>query len=108
MNKPVLSPAFLQELAENNPIGMQLDSADVQAWFDLIWLKFKTHRYKQQKRAIISWWSRVRESEIDDARARVTRMRDDAQVAAIEASLGNVIPIRRPGVDHFAKLGRGR
>ena len=70
MDKPTLDTAFWQQLADHNPIGMQLSADDARNWFDFIWLKYSTHGYRNHKRAIISWWGRIREYEIEDARGR--------------------------------------
>jgi len=93
MNKPVLSPRFKRELADNNPIGMLLTEDDVQAWFDLVWLKFSTYNYRQGrgcKSAIVRWWSRVRESEIDQARTRAARIADEHEVRSLDRQAGLV------------------
>jgi hypothetical protein len=82
--KPVLSPRVLRELAEHNPIGMRLTEADVEAWFDMVWLSFSTYNYRNTRRAVIRWWSRVSESEIQRARQRAARIADESEVAALE------------------------
>ena len=87
MQKPTLPEEFLEELAEHNPIGMSVDSDDVRSWFDMVWLRFSTYKYTERgmRRAIISWWSRVREHEILAARDRLTRLRSDAENERLDA-----------------------
>ena len=84
MQKPTFSPSFWQQLALHNPIGMRLTEDDARAWFDFVWLKYSTHHYKKHRRAIINWWSRVREEDILAARERVARMTSDFENAALE------------------------
>ena len=83
--KPVLKPAFWQHLAANNPIGMPLTEQDVRDWFDLKWITYAEHDYTRHRKAIASWWSRVREEEILQARERAERVRDEAAVASFVA-----------------------
>lgn len=85
MDKPVLPDTFWRMLAENNPIGMRMQPEDARAWFDMIWLKFQERQYRNVKRAIISWWSRVREHEIEQARERAFRIRSEAENERLEA-----------------------
>ena len=94
LNKPVLSPKFKRELANNNPIGMLLSEDDVQSWWDLVWLTFSTYGYTERGRrtAIIRWWSRVTEPEIERARARTERIQDETETAAIEERRLRVVP----------------
>ena len=84
MNKPTLPPGFWAELAEHNPIGILLDASDAEAWFDFVWLRYTTYGYRNHKRAIISWWSRVNEADIQKARERVARIQDERETAALE------------------------
>lgn len=109
MSASLLSPSFKRELAEHNPIGMLLTEEDVQAWFDMVWLRFSTRRYRNRRRAIIAWWSRVKEHEILEARNRAERMRDEKETALLEAMIGqapeepaNVVQAQ----DRFARVAR--
>lgn len=105
MDKPVLSPRFLRELANENPIGMILSEEDVQAWFDLVWLRFKTYQYKRKgvRKAIIRWWSNVKESEILQARERLARMHDELDVAELERQAVEDVPAQPANVIDFAE-----
>ena len=70
MEKPVLSISFKKELAAENPFHVPVTMNDVEAWWDLTWLRYKTYRYKNHKRAIRRWWARARYEELLDARGR--------------------------------------
>lgn len=87
--KLVLSPDFKRWLAENNPLGMTLTEADVQAWWDLKWPTYSTHGYTKHRRAIVSWWSRVREDELEAARERSRRMTDEKEATELEVWAGS-------------------
>jgi hypothetical protein len=84
MTKPTFPEKFWMQLAENNPIGMLLEPADAEAWFDFVWLRYSTYGYRSHRRAIINWWSRVTEPEILKARERVARIQDECETAALE------------------------
>lgn len=69
MEKPVLAPAFLRELARDNPLGITIKAKEVRAWFDYVaWPSYKTYQYKLHKRAIRRWWARIRMQELERAR----------------------------------------
>ena len=103
MDKPVMSPSFWEELADNNPLGMQLSAADARHWFDLVWLRYSTYRYTKHRRAIINWWSRVSESEIEQARQRAARIVNDEENAKLEARAQAETKLTLV-TDHFSRL----
>ncbi len=70
MDKPVLSPSFKKELAADNPFSEPISMNDVQAWWDIAWLTYKTYGYRNHKRAIRRWWARARIEELHRARDR--------------------------------------
>jgi len=105
--KPVFSPQFLTHLADNNPLGMNLSADDVQAWFDLNWVKYETYRYKNHKRAIAAWWSRVSQYDIAQARERIARLQETDEVAVMEALAEDIQePSTQPRVDHFKRMSK--
>ena len=104
MKKPVMPPAFWQELADHSPTGIRVSAADVQNWFDFVWLRYSTYGYRNHKRAIIQWWSRVRDSEVESALQRADRIVNDDENAAIEAQVSKLPFAYHAPRDHFAKL----
>ena len=102
--KPVLSPALLREMAEYNPIGMRLTPDDVEAWIDLIWLRFRERNYTRTKTALLRWWANVREEDILAARARVSRMKEEAEVEALERYAQGSKSADVVSIDHFRNL----
>ena len=93
MAKPVLSPAFKRELAAANPIGMRLTPQDVDAWIDMVWLKMTAYHKKITKRVVVNWWSRLKEYELDEARARASRIHAETERARMN-ELAERIPCR--------------
>jgi hypothetical protein len=87
MDKPILAPALLRELAKENPFGITLSMNDVQAWWDLTWLTYKTRKYRNHKRAIRSWWARATLDDLHRARLRKEIERMDRLDRAQEAIL---------------------
>jgi len=74
MDKPVLAPAFYEELASENPLGIKMSVGDVAAWWHFIaWPRYKTYQYRSHKRAIRRWWANVTMGDIE--RARESRQR---------------------------------
>lgn len=64
-----LDPEFIQKLIDHNPLGMaNLTEDDIIAWVNSIWLRFEAKKYRNRKRALVSWWSRVKREELDQAR----------------------------------------
>lgn len=92
MDKPVFSPDFVRDLAENNPIGMLLTEDDFRAWFDLIWIKYKLRGYSNHKRAVTNWWSNVREGDIIQARERTRRLTEETAIANLERAAADFAP----------------
>ncbi len=106
--KPVFSPKVLNHLAANNPLGMRLTGEDVQDWFDMIWCKYETYRYKDHRRAVGSWWSRISSLDITRARERAARMREQDEVAVMEALAEDIHETDpKPRTDYFARMRNG-
>lgn len=83
MEKPVFGPDFFRELAIENPLGVELSEEDAEAWWHWIaWPAYKTHRYKDHKRAVRNWWARLTFTEL--TRAREARARAELQEAQLE------------------------
>jgi hypothetical protein len=82
MEKPVFAPSFFEELAIDNPLGANLTTAEVEAWWHFIaWPRYKTYRYRAHKRALRKWWAGISMSDISRAREAMER----SKVAAAQA-----------------------
>ena len=69
MERPVFKPEFYRELASENPLGLTIHWREVEAWFNIVaWPAYKTYPYRQHKKAVRRWWSRVSERELDRVR----------------------------------------
>lgn len=82
MDKPVLAPDFLWDLAASNPHGLVIGPEVVQSWFEMVWPRFQTYDYRSPrgvKRAIASWWSRVRVEEIRQAQERLKTRSEEVE-----------------------------
>lgn len=106
MVKPSLPDSFWQELADHNPIGIPLTAQDARDWFEFVWLRYSTHGYRNHKRAIINWWSRVYESEIERAQERASRIRSEAENARLEALAEQEAQPRGNVIDFASRLAR--
>jgi len=84
VRKPNFPPQFWQDLADNNPLGFDLSADDAKAWFDFVWLQYRERHYKRHRKAIVSWWSRLRPDDIDRARARMQEIRDTAEAKRLQ------------------------
>lgn len=104
--KPQLSPQFWQDLADNNPIGMKLSADDARAWFDYVWLSYRERRYTRHRLAIISWWSRVSEEEIEGARDRAARIAEESTLDRMEDRGSKLHPSDRAGMRCPPKVRR--
>ncbi len=106
--KPVFSPEVLEHLAVNNPLGLKLTGEVVQSWFDTVWVKYETYKYRNHRRAIASWWSRVSSYDIEKAKERLARLKEQDEVAVMEAlaeDLHETDP--KPRTDYFARMRNG-
>ena len=82
-DKPIFKPEFLQELADACPLG-PCDPAVVQSWFDIHYPQMKQHHYTHWKRAVTNWWTRVRDGELEQAKARLDAIRAAQEDAMLE------------------------
>lgn len=82
MNKPQFSRRFLQELAEHNPLGLVMNSDDVQAWFDWIWLRYSSYGYRKHNRTIRRWFAGVTEADMVRAWDRRDQLKKNEQLEA--------------------------
>lgn len=110
-SKPDWSDEFWQELADADPLGLGVDVQDVKDWFDWIWLRFKYggkrgRPYRNHKRAVVAWWSRVQEWEITRARARGQRIRDRQETEAIHLRALSRVAEPQPPRHHRRSLKR--
>lgn len=86
LEKPTLPPAYWQDLAARNPLGLDLSERDARDWFDYVWpvyehrcLEQRTQRWNHKLR-IRTWWQRVTRQELARARERAEEVRRRAQV----------------------------
>lgn len=70
MEKPTFSPRFWRELAEACPFG-PCEPKLVESWFEIAWPAMKARGYRNHKRAVASWWSRIYESDLERAQQRL-------------------------------------
>ncbi len=77
MKKPVFSPQFFSELAEENPLGVELEPEMVEAWWQYIaWPRYKTYKYRDHKRAVTRWWAGVCREDLSRARTALAHARE--------------------------------
>jgi hypothetical protein len=109
MEKPVMRPEFWADLGSACPHGTQSPEL-VRAWFKLKWPVYQTYRYRNHKRAIANWWSRVGSRELDQAREYLEATRDQQDSARLN-SLAEELNAPRtvdPPTRRFAVLDGGR
>ena len=91
--RPVLSPQLLQELADCNPFGVRVQPAEVEAWWEQTWPRYRLRRYRLHGRAIREWWGRARYNELHMARALLIR-RESAALSEQESRLREDVDLR--------------
>lgn len=77
VTKPVFKPEFFQDLAENNPLGLDtLTEQDARDWFDSKWLEMREFYSRRNtgkpnwKLRAAKWWGNLREDDLCRARER--------------------------------------
>jgi len=95
--KPVFTSEFLQELAEACPLG-PCSPELVQSWFDISYPKMAQRGYSRWKLAVASWWSRVRDYELERAQDRLDAMADAHENAVLEDLARQANDDPQPGV----------
>ncbi len=77
MEKPVFNPEFFRELAQDNPLGMDLTPEIAEAWWHYVaWPRYKTYRYRSHRRAVTKWWASVSKADLDCAQSAIDHARD--------------------------------
>ena len=84
MEEPKLSPELCRTLAHYNPLGMEISEEEVRSWVFIIWPTFLEYKYKKQDRALKSWWKRISESDILQARERLRRLAEEREVKILD------------------------
>ncbi len=84
MEKPIFAPAFWRELAAACPLG-PCEPEVVESWFEIAWPKINARNYRNTKRAVAAWWSRVAQYELDQAQQRLYAMGEKAESDELEA-----------------------
>lgn len=74
-------------LIDVEPHGLQPTIADAKSWFDMKWPAYEPRRYKNHRRAMGSWWSRINRRELELAIERRVRIEDRKTVERLEARL---------------------
>jgi len=104
LQRRVLSPALLRELAEDNPFGFRLIPEEVAAWWEFTWPRFKTYEYRQPIRAIRQWWARARPQELARARLLIRNRDRDALREQEEAAVCEDADLRAVSGDAAAAI----
>jgi hypothetical protein len=102
--KPVMKDVFWQKLADVQPFGIELETHHVRSWFDTVWPLYSERGYTKHSRAISSWWSRVREDDIERAIERYNRIVKRESIKELERRLPPVCPVDDNVIDFFAKV----
>ena len=103
MEEPNLSPELCRMLAHYNPLGMTITEEEVRSWAFIIWPSFLEHRYKKQDKALKSWWKRISESDIIQARSRLQRLAEEREINALEGHVDEKAPAQI--IDFASRLG---
>lgn len=104
-SKPRMPVGYWQHLADSNPIGMQLTAQDAEAWFDMVWLRYRMKTYRRHQQAITNWWSRISRREIEQARERAALILNERENEELEArAVRESQQANASRVDHFARL----
>ena len=103
MEEPNLSPDLCRMLAHFNPLGMKITEEEVQSWAFIIWPSFLEHGYTRQDKALKSWWKRISESDIIQARSRLQRLAEEREIATLEGHVDEKAPAKV--IDFASRLG---
>jgi hypothetical protein len=75
---PTFEPAFYILLGDPrfNPLGRRVHHDDVKAWIRYVWnvRGMRLRGYRLIRKAIRSWWGRVREGDVEEARKWAERV----------------------------------
>lgn len=82
LDKPIFTPEFYRELAQENPLGLKLHWREAEAWFLFIaWPSYKTYNYTRHRQTVRRWWSKISMRDLERAHVAMDNMRiETAQV----------------------------
>ncbi len=102
--KPVFSPQFFRELAQDNPLGMTISPELAEAWWHWVaWPTYKSYRYRAHKRAVRQWWSAVTVLNLQRAQDAIDNQRAE-QAARAQAEVIHPLPAVDYGQSELKRL----